>query len=153
MYHASKRLKSQESWQFRKSCHATFPAVTLYWDSKGWIPKSPMQLSIEERNCWETSCVSRLVEQYVLARRDKRFLYPFSEGLTREASQRLGMRGTFCNPVKHLRLCILEFRKFYTILQRTKRNTERTGCSSFCAEINLTIFVDSRKWEERVILT
>ena len=85
MYHASKRLKSQESWQFRKSVHATFPTVTLYWGSKGWIPKSPMQLSIEERNCWETFCVSRLVEQYVLARRDKRFLILFSEGLTREA--------------------------------------------------------------------
>ena len=75
-----------QPWKkFRKSVHATFPTVTLYWGSKGWIPKSPMQLSIEERNCWETFCVSRLVEQYVLARRDKRFLILFSEGLTREA--------------------------------------------------------------------
>ncbi|MGB5141828.1 MAG: hypothetical protein WBO59_09720, partial [Trichococcus flocculiformis] len=34
------------------------------------------------------------VKQYVLARRDKRFLILFSEGLTREASHHFWMHGT-----------------------------------------------------------
>jgi hypothetical protein len=36
-------------------------------------------MSIVERNCCETSRVSRLVEQYVLARRAKRTLHLYSE--------------------------------------------------------------------------
>jgi len=36
-----------------------------------------------------------------LARRDKRFLILFSEGLTREASHHFWMNGTLCKHVKH----------------------------------------------------